>query len=176
MLAKLPIKKKHLVLAGTFVSLLICYQLAFKKTIAAWQLHSQFSQQLATQSNLTYQPAYMERKNKNLDTIISRLKTDTAFFRENVISKISVLAQNLHVKIIALPVEDIYYHTPQSVIQRMDMEGDFFSLLKLQYQIEHLKGIGLFRSVEIKSNRLQTTDTNEASSKLIMTVWMCGIK
>lgn len=173
MINKLPVNKTYLLTAAIILLLLVSYQLAFKNTISAWQLHRQLTAQLSQQTSLDYQPGYLERKSKNLDGVISKFKSDSVSFREKIVSQISALASGTHVKLSSLPGEDPYYHTPQTIIQRMDFEGDYFDLLKLQRQIEQTEGIGILRSVEIKSSNL-SDGSDDHKRKMIL--WLAMIK
>jgi Tfp pilus assembly protein PilO len=89
MLKQFPIKKDYLLLAAIVILLLLGYQLAFKKTLEAWQVNRQLNKQLTSATDLSVQPAYMERKRRNLDQVLSSFKTDTVAFRSNTINIIA---------------------------------------------------------------------------------------
>src|SRR5260221_6065529 len=131
MLKQLPLKKEYLLIAAAIVLLLLSYQLAFKKTIEAWQINKHLKAQLFEATNLSYQPAYLERKNKNLTNIIGHYKTDTVAFRSNIISTISSIAEKENVKLSEVPVRDPLYDTDQFIIQKLNFEGSFFALTKV---------------------------------------------
>lgn len=172
MLQKLFINKTYLFAAGVLLLFLVSYQLAFKNTIAAWKTNRHLKEQLNRQTDVTYQPAYLERKNKNLDAIIAKLKIDSSEFKGRVIATLAKLTEKSNVKIIRLYDDDEYYHTKFNLVQRVDLEGNYFELLKFLDQIEQLNGVGVLRSVDISSRK----NTALNSPKLTMTIWMDSIK
>ena len=170
MFQKLPVKKEYLLIAATVIGLLVCYELAFKKTIAAWQLNSSLKSRLARSADLTYQPQYQERKNKNLDKIISLYKADTVNFRSNIIGIISTLAEKEDVKLSEVPTQDPLYHNDQFIIQKLNFEGDYFALLKVLKAIQSAGDIGIVRSVTIKT--VMAASGSGQVKKLMMEVYL----
>ena len=157
MLKKLPIKKEYLLIAGTLLLLLISYRLAFKNTIEAWQSHRQLQTQLDQSSDLNYQPGYLERKNNNLDQLIALYKADTTAFRSNIISTIAGIAERENVKLTDVPVQDVSFQTGQFIIEKLDFEGNYFSLLKLANDLQSTNGIGTIRE---ETWRLKKSQSN----------------
>src|SRR5665213_1775802 len=113
MLKELPFKKEYLFGASAIIALLISYQLAFKRTIEAWHIHTGLEKQLAQSSEVAYQPGYLERKDNKLDKIINLYKADTLDFRSNIIGVISSIAERENVKLTEVPTKDPQYHTGQ---------------------------------------------------------------
>jgi len=174
MLKNLPIKKEYLLLIASFILLIIGYELAFKKTIAAWQVNKQLKEQITQASDLSYQPAYLERKNRNLTQIISRYKTDTIAFRSNSISSISTIAEKENVKLSEVPLQDPLYHTDLFIIQKLNFEGNFFSLTKTLNTLQSTNGIGVVRAAAYKSVRAGSS-TDDAK-KLVLEVYLETVK
>jgi len=168
MLKKLPFKKNHLLIAGIFILLWIGYNLAFKLTIAAWQINRQLKTQLRQSADISYQPAYLERKNANLSKIINLYRADTVSFRNNSISIISGIAEKENVKLSEVPTQDPFYHTDQFIIQKLGFEGVFFSLTKVFKQLQATNNIGIIRSATYKLTGLKTNMDND--KKLMLEV------
>lgn len=124
----------------------ISYSLAFKKTLNAFQTHQQLKSKLSEVSDLSYQPDYLERKNKNLDLILKQYQSDSLALRGNTLSQISEIAEKEGVKLSEVPVQDPFYNTPNFIIERLDFEGDYFALLKTLNHLQSTKGIGIPRS------------------------------
>jgi hypothetical protein len=150
MLKQIPIKKEYLLIAAAIVLLLLSYQLAFKKTAEAWQVNKQLKAQVAQAADLSYEPAYLERKNNNLSKIIALYKTDTVTFRSNTISVISSIAEKENVKLSEVPLQDPIYHTDQFIIQKLNFEGSFFALTKVLNQLQATSGVGIVRAATYK--------------------------
>jgi hypothetical protein len=150
------------------ILLIICYQLAFKKTIGAWQLNKRLKSQLEQSSDVSIQPGYTARKNTNLDRILDLYRADTMNFRSNTISKISSVAEAENVKLAEVPNQDPIYFNAGFRIQKLDFEGDYFSLMKVFQRLGQTKEAGIIRSAVFKGKR--ETDSEKAK-KLIMELY-----
>jgi hypothetical protein len=153
MLKQLPVKKEYLFIASVIIILLIGYQFAFKKTLEAWQISKQLKAQIAQASDLSIQPAYLDRKNANLSKIIGFYKTDTVAFRSNIINTISSIAEKEQVKLSEVPLKDPLFHNDKFIVQKLSFEGNFFTLTKVLNQLQLTTGIGMVRSVTYKIPR-----------------------
>lgn len=157
---RVPFNQNYLLGAGAVLMLFVSYQLAFKPTIAAWQTHGQLKQQMANVTDVSTSPAYMARKSKNLEQIISNYQLDSATFRTNVINTIAGIAEHENVKLTGVPADEDFYHTPRFIVQKITVEARFFDLLKLLDQAEKAKAIGLLRSATFKAGRSNSTADN----------------
>ena len=146
-------KKEYVFISAIIILLITCYQFAFKETISAWQLNKQLRYQLQQSSDVSMQPGYIERKNANLSRILDLYKADTLDFRNNAISKISSVAETDNVKLAEAPTRDPIYSNGQFFIQRLDLEGDYFSLMKVFDRLGQIKDAGIVRSVVFKQKR-----------------------
>ncbi|NHA02489.1 hypothetical protein G7092_01710 [Mucilaginibacter sp. HC2] len=164
-----PFKKDYLLIVAAVVLLLICYQLAFKNTIAAWQLNRQLNKQQLQTADVSYQPKYLDRKSKNLDHILDLYRSDTAVFRSNTISIIAVLAEKNRVKLAEVPAQDVVYNTEGAIIQKLNFEGNFFALNGFLNQLESSENVGIVRAVEFK---LEKKDAEPVAKKLVMGIYM----
>jgi hypothetical protein len=164
------IKREYLLVAATVIILIICYQLAFKRTIEAWQINRQLKTQMTQSSDLSIQPGYIERKNTNLSRILDLYQADTLNFRNEAVSKISSIAEAENVKLAEVPNQDQTFHIAEFSIQRLSFEGDYSSLVKTIGDLQHAKGIGILRSAIIKKVKSHTT--NDAAPKLVLQVYL----
>jgi hypothetical protein len=147
---KSPVKKEYLLIAGVFVLLLISYQLAFKKTIALWTVHQELVKNLNLAGDVSVQPGYLKRKGHNLENILRMYKADSATFRNNVISMVSITASKENVRLLEVPPEDPFYKTDKFIIQKLVFQGDYFALLKTLQNLQQSSQIGVIRSAAIK--------------------------
>jgi uncharacterized protein (UPF0333 family) len=162
------IKKEYLLLAASLVMLVICYQLAFKKSIEAWHQHRQLQAQAAQTFSGNFQPGYSERKSANISKILNLYKADTVNFRSNIIGRISSIAEKENVKLAEVPADDPSLHNNKLIHQKLAFEGDYFSLVKTLNELQKTPEIGVVRSIDLKSAH---SNDNEHGSKLpIMTV------
>jgi hypothetical protein len=162
------IDKKYLLPAATILMLLVCYQFAFRNTIEEWRLNNKLKTELLQASHLSYQPDFMGRKGRNLSIILNSFKVDTASFRATVVNQIASIGQQENVRLAEVPAQEAIYHTDHFIIQRLKLEGDFFSLLKVLPKLENADYTGFLRSVEIKAVK-QHTAKGELQ-KLVMDV------
>jgi len=167
------LKKKYLFIVVTMAVVLICYQLAFKKTIEAWQLNQQLKALLAQSADVSNQPGYTERKNSNLDRLLDLYKADTLNFRSNTISKIASVAETEQVKLAGVPNEEPADTSQRFRIQKLDFEGDYFSLMKAFQRLAQTKEAGIIRSAVFKTKR--GTDP-EKDRKIIMELYFETLK
>ncbi|WP_448698210.1 hypothetical protein ACFGVR_15435 [Mucilaginibacter sp. AW1-3] len=168
MLKNLSYKKDYWLPAGTILLLLICYQLAFKNTIQAFQARSRLKAQLNQVADVTYDPGYLERKARNLDRLLNRYQTDTLTLRGNTIAQVAMIAEKEGVKLSEVPVEDPAYHTAHFIIQQLEFEGAYSSLVKTLDNLAHNKTIGVLRSVSFRVTNTETADLSRI--KIVMTV------
>ena len=166
----LNIKREYLLIGASLLVLLLCYKLAFKPTIEAWQLHHRLSKQLVQASDLSYQPGYLERKNRNLNRLLDLFKADTISFRSNMLSRITIVAQGQDVKLIEVPTPDVSYHAAGFILEKLSFQGDYFTLVKTLNKLQQTSGIGQIRSVNIRS--VKSHSSNNETSQTIMEVYL----
>jgi hypothetical protein len=169
MFKQLPFKKEYLLAGAAIVLLLLGYQLAFKKTIEAWQLNHSLNQQLARSADVSSEPQYQERKNSNLGRVIDLYRADTSEFRGDMINEITKIAEKENVKLTTVPTRDPLFHSSQFQIQKLDMEGDYFSLTKVFDLLKQAKGIGMIRSATYKS--ISITSASKKDEKLVLELY-----
>jgi hypothetical protein len=157
-------------LPGIFLIVLIfvCYRIAFLKTWNLWQQNLQLKSKLANINNISYQPGYLKQKNSNLNNIVNSYKVDTVSYRNNAISKISILAEKENVKLNEVPAQDPLFQTNIFIIQKLSFEGDYFALTKFLNELQQTKDIGIIRSLTYR-----LTDINlVANKKLILDTYL----
>lgn len=157
MLNKIPLKKDYLLGISALLLLVISYQLAFKKTIEAWQINKKLKSELVQAADLGVEPAYIERKNNNLSKVLGLYKADTVAFRNNTINTISAIAERENVKLSGVPSQDPLFYNEKFTIQKLSFSGGYFALTKVFAQVEKTPGIGRIRSATYKVLNPQQT-------------------
>ncbi|MES2063497.1 MAG: hypothetical protein V4456_16330 [Bacteroidota bacterium] len=161
-------EQKYLLYAAVAIFFLICYQLAFKPTIEAWQSNSELKDRMLQSGGTSGQPAYLIRKKVNLDTLVARFKIDTGLFRTGVLNKIALIAQKQDVKLVDIPTPDQLSSAGPYLIQKLVMEGNYFALLKTLNDLRSADQVGFIRSVSI---RMPERDT-QVKQGLAMTIYL----
>ncbi|WP_121810192.1 hypothetical protein [Mucilaginibacter kameinonensis] len=151
MLNHWPFKKDYLLVLVVVILALAGYELAFRHTLEANDLNKQLQEQLAQQHNVADQPGYTDRKNANLDRIITLYRADTVTYRSNAINTIALMADRNQAKFVSAPGPDKNYRTETYMIQKLSFSGDFFSLLKLLNQLQAARGTGMLRSCSFRA-------------------------
>ncbi|MGV8879637.1 MAG: hypothetical protein ACOH2A_11465 [Sphingobacteriaceae bacterium] len=168
MLKKLTFKPEHGLALATGLLLLLSYQLAFKKTFMAYGRYRELRSVSAPPQDLSYQPAYLERKDQNLRRILQSYTLDSVAFRSHALGVITSIAEKVGIKLTGVPVRDPSYHTTLFRVQRLDFEGDYFSMLRMIQLLQSQPGIGVLRSLKFK-----TTGSNaDKNEKLTLEVYM----
>lgn len=147
MLKNIVFKKEYLLIVAGIVLLIAAYRLAFRKTIEQWHLHTQLEAKLAGAGNASYQPGYFSRKNANLNKIIRLYKVDTTLFRNNSVNAVSLIAQRNGAKLVNIPLQELGQDTSKIVIEKLELAGDYFSLLKTVAALNATNDIGRLRSL-----------------------------
>jgi len=174
MFKELPIKQIYFLPIAGIILLLLGYQLAFKHTLEALQINSTLTEKLTQSVAPGYQPDYLERKNNNLAHLLEIYKADTALLRSNIINTVATIAESEHVKLTGVPVQDVSFRADHFIIEKLEFEGDFFSLLKLSDKLQAAKGIGMVRSENWK--KVADRSHNGEVKKLILSVYLEIVK
>lgn len=168
MLQKLITNRRYLAVAASVLFLLVCYLLAFSPTLDAWQTNRRLQSQLLQSSDVTYQPGLLERKSKNLDSLLGRFRSDSLALRGNTISSIALNAVGEKVRLSEVPAEDPSFHTDQYIVERLSFKGDFAALVRALGSLENQRGIGVPRSVLIKT--VKKDELSDTQPKLAMEI------
>jgi hypothetical protein len=167
-------KKGYLLTFATLILLTISYLLAFKPTIEVWKNHSVLKQQLISSANPGIAPAYLERKNANLTKALAFFQVDTSLIRNNIINKIASIADNENVKLAEVPVQDPAYDTTNFTIEKLQFEGDYFSLMKFATKLQSTKGVGVIRSESWES--IISRNGEKVNNKLVLEIYLEVLK
>jgi hypothetical protein len=169
----LQYQARYLLLGAAVLLLAVSYQLAFRHTFAALQLRHKLRQELAGAGDLSVQPAYLDRKFKNLDELTARYRADTSVFRAAVINAVTLIADEQHARLTEVPGIDTSFNRKGLIVQKMSLKGDFFSLLKVYDQLNSRANIGLVRSLTIKEPPHHDAAEDR---QLAMDIYLCGIR
>ena len=151
MLKTLLKKKELLMTIGAVALLIIGYQFAFSKTMDAWQLNKQLTIQAIPTNDMIEQPSYVLRKGKNIRAILNLYKVDTVELRNSILSRIADIAENEKIHLSEVPLRNIADTSNHILIQKLDFEGTFSSLLKFLDRVNRTDNVGVISSVLIKN-------------------------
>jgi hypothetical protein len=138
------VKKSYLYLVAMGVVICLCYLLAVKPTISAFQHNRELNNEVNNVA-LGHQSGYQVRISLNQSKIIARYTSDTVGFRTMLVSRVAEIADKEHVKIIGVPVE-IKQQLKHYNLQKLVLKGRFFALTKVIDEVQHTMGLGYVRS------------------------------
>ncbi|WP_311951028.1 hypothetical protein [Mucilaginibacter terrae] len=123
---------------------------AFSKTYSAWKLNRELSGKRANSNNMSYNPAYMERKFKNIEAITALYTADSTTYRNHVLSTVARLADAENIRVIEMPGTENQpnHRTGIYEVQKLGFEGDFFNFTRFYNRIQAASGIGRVRGAQ----------------------------
>ncbi|WP_276090984.1 hypothetical protein [Pedobacter sp. JY14-1] len=122
---------------------LVCWQLAFKKTWAAYGLYRQLTAAAAPSAELGISPGYTARRTQAMEQLYNRFEIDSAFWKGQLWNACATLGpvQGLQVK--AFPGWERDSLAGRPVLrQHIELSGAYFKLLAMQRQLDTAARIG----------------------------------
>ncbi|WP_345954234.1 hypothetical protein [Mucilaginibacter sp. PAMB04168] len=164
----LPIKKAYLLAGITILLSLLSIKLAFLPTFKARQINQRLSTQLQSPVGMAYSPAYLHRKSRNLDTILTLYQVDSLTFRSQVLTSLSALAQKHQVKVIELPsdIDNPYNRTSVYQVQKIGLQGSFAQVTRLYNELQATAKIGRIRSALYSVKEQRTSNGTDRLLRL----------
>jgi hypothetical protein len=166
-------KKMQLILWGTLILFILCYLLAFRKTIDEKKTLTKnrtLSAQIENSSEIHGQLL------KELSSIESGLTNVSATGRETqeiIIELINSLSLVEKIKLIDMPGLELADENGMDIInQAFTVQGDFFSLLRFVRSLEEAAGAGKISSADF----YRYTDTQSGFSATRVKVYLQNIK
>ena len=166
----LTIKKEYLLLAGVLCFAIICYRFAISNTVEAWKLNNKLEKEVSVSQDLSYQPGYLERKDKNLDKVIGYYKADTSLLRSNMITGIALEAQRANVKLTDVPAQEQLFKTDTYILQQFNFEGDFFALSRFLDRLQLMEHAGVIKMASFKKIANRTSGATD--ERLVLKVYL----
>lgn len=146
------LKQRYISAAAAALLVVTCYQLAFKRTIEAWQLHKGLERQIQQSSDVSVPPGYLNRKDRNLDGLLNLYKpADNS--RDELINRVAEIAESEHLKVEEVPHPDTSAEGAGYVIQRLLFSGEYLAMLRTLQKLEQNKEVGMIRSLTLKTAR-----------------------
>lgn len=174
MFEKYPGIKTYYLLIGLGLLMgFLTYHFAIRHTIASWKLNESLKTSLAKSTDVSYDPAYLNRKKVNLDRILAGYKADTANLRSLAISTLAITAAKNNVRLTEVPGPETTVRAGKFVAQPLRFEGDYFSLIRFLDQVQQSSNIGVVRSVSIKSQ--PPGQQKQAKRTLTMQIYLTSI-
>lgn len=160
---------KYWSIGGSLLLLLICYQLAFKKTWEVLMINQKLKATIASASDLSQQPKFLIRKLKDINQTLLRYRSDSTSLRAATLTAIAAIAIQNQVKLNEVPLEDPSFHNNQFIIQQLTLSGDYVGLMKTLNALEATKNIGVIHSLSIRKDKLNSlSEVSKTSLELFL--------
>lgn len=168
MMRNIPFKKPYLLVALPIVLTLLSARFAFWNTWQAWHLNQQLNSEISEGGNVSFQPGYLERKNKNLSNAIHLYQVDTSAYRNTLITELSSLSEREKVSVVDVPTENSnpYYQTKSYKVENIVFQGAFPNLLRFYHKLYQLPHIGVIRSLQLSTVSQQEKGNDDRKLQL----------
>ena len=148
------LKKRDIILVlGIVFFAFICYQFAIKNTLDAYKQNQKLAGALRGNSVGKLPVGFMKRKSQNLDKILIKYTLDSATFKGRAVGEIASIAEEENLKLIEIPIMEPFYNTEYFLIQRIDFEGDYYSIVKFIKRVQSRNNVGVLRSLSMKTRK-----------------------
>lgn len=128
--------------------LLVCYQLAFKKTWESYREYSLLKEQGLGANRLSVSPLYTLSRIKKVDELYQRFNVDTLAWKNTLWNNAAGLAQQHACMIHAYPpVKVVQYEQQRFYRQALGFSGEFGNLLQLLRKLSYLKNTGMLSGI-----------------------------
>ena len=147
------VQKNRLLLPVTGAVILLCWFLAFSKTFEAIQMNRQLSGQIANDDDISFNPAYTERKLAALNRILKSYQINEAEWSNHLWMKASAIAMKQGVGIdysLTKPVTEPDT-TALGLKETLYCYGNYLQLVKLVDTLERIPAIGKISALQIKA-------------------------
>ncbi len=159
--------KYYLLLTGCLMFLVLCYNLAFKKTIHEIKAIKENTHQFANLQDAPTQLRQLDLKLKNLNGGLFYEDRFTVNGEVLLLEKANSLSKGLNLTITELPHNDIYNKNGLSVkTQTIIIKGSFKELLTFLKCIERDRSLGNICSIDFFSQRESSSGTTSLKMKV----------
>lgn len=169
----LPYQKKLKFLGWAILPvLLICYKLAFARTIAEYRLYKQHSTVTEEMSTANGAANKLQAKNKQLDTLLHQYTLDTLHQNRNLLEIVSEFCHDYPLRLKDYKPLPVFKADSMTVLTRtLTVEGEFINCLYLVYALEQQYQAGRVSSVHYKTYEEPTDHTKQ----LLCTIYVQNI-
>ena len=152
-------KTKNKILLGIgLLLLLIVYQLAIKKSIAAFSLNSSLKQQIEKAAGAPQKLALLEQQNLAYDAILANYKGNGSNTQQLLLSAVTGYCQENNLLLKEFP-KSIFKQESEYLVETnyFVLEGGFINTLRLIHHLEQKNRIGKIASVNYQVKKDQRT-------------------
>lgn len=136
-------------IVGFMILIVLSYQYAFKHTIQAYEQHQFLKRSIFNNIENNINPEVLKNKIINLNNVLSKYSVDSVYFKETSIGNVAAIAESENLRLKEIPASDPNFYNDTFIIQRMDFEGDYFSMIKFIQKLQFEKKVGVLKSISI---------------------------
>lgn len=153
MFPKLNYTQKSKLLVPLFcIGILLCWFLAFSKTYEAVKLNTKLNGDVMKESDLSFNPVYLQRKRDALDKILKSYQVGVNW-NDQLWMKGSAIAAHQNVGVdytMAKPLAEVDSNAV-GLVQSLYFYGNYKQLVQLVDTLEHISGIGKISALQVKA-------------------------
>lgn len=140
-------QKNKLLFIGIGLFAIIVYLFAIKITIVLYGEYTELKQQMAVANNAPQQIQKYQNQMANIQNILGKQNTD--YSHEALLAGITGFCQKHRLTLRDFPKPHLQEESDFSIYTNLlDVEGNFFDMLQLAYELEYQKKSGHIASVE----------------------------
>lgn len=156
------VTKNKLILPVFVFGLLLCWLLAFSKTLEAVKLNRRLKNESEKMNDISFNPAHLQQKLTALDLILKGYKVDEEW-NDHLWTKASAVAAKLNVGVdftLDKSSADVD-STSVGRSQSLYFYGGYIPLVKLVDSLERSRGVGKISALQVKAPRMDVLGDKE---------------
>lgn len=153
--------KNNLLIAGFIISLFICYQLAFSRTLQIKNTYDQLIKEESIYSNTPKSLSILKQKEKYYDSILVKYQLSGGSIQNTLLQNINKYADKNRLKIISFSEPHISVQNEMTIKSyQFSLEGEYNSLINLIYKLEQQTKFGEIVNVHFEKKQNYRTGKN----------------
>jgi len=146
--------KNIVLIIGFVLSLFICYQLAFSKTLELKKQKEKLQQEEAIFKNIPKQLSLLKQKENYYDSILTKYQLKESSLQNNLLKTLNQYAEANKLNIINF-IEPHQYEQNNLLIKSYSftIQGDYNSILKLIYHLEQKTRFGEIINLHLEKKK-----------------------
>ncbi len=135
--------KNILLIIGFLLMLVLCYQLAFSKTLTLKKEFRTLKQEVELLESIPKQLSLLKQKERYYDSVLTKYQLKGSSLQNSLLKTINTFSKNHNLKVIGFLEPHIINQNNLTIkTYQFTLEGDFNNILKLTYQLEQQTKFG----------------------------------
>ena len=146
--------KNILLLLGFVVALVLCYQLAFSKTMALKANYTDLKHQEVLFENTPKQWSLLKQKQQYYDSILNKYQRNGTSLQNNLLQTITSFAESHKLKVSSFLEPHVYDQNDIKIkTYQFTLEGNYNAILKLMHKLEQETKFGEIINIHFEKKK-----------------------